>query len=83
MNVKIGFAVILPLHDFHLGGQTKVAYIKNVIKYKLLSIKNEEYKILVYLIISVNFVLFLYICLSIVVQSIVFFFYFFLFLDFS
>ena len=31
-NVKIGYAVILPFHDFHLGGQTKVAYIKTCYK---------------------------------------------------
>ena len=28
MNISIGYAVILRFHDFHLRGQTKVAYIK-------------------------------------------------------
>ena len=28
MNVNIGYAVILPFDDFHLRGQTNVAYIK-------------------------------------------------------
>ena len=28
MNINIGYAVILRFHDFHLGGQTKVAYMK-------------------------------------------------------
>ena len=27
MKINIGYAVILRFHDFHLGGQTKVAYI--------------------------------------------------------
>ena len=26
-NVNIGYAVILPIHDFHLRGQTNVAYV--------------------------------------------------------
>ena len=34
-NINIRYAVILPLHDFHLRGQTKVTYIK--ICYKTLS----------------------------------------------
>ena len=55
MNINIGYAVILPFHDFHLGGQTKVAYIKTAIKYKPLPSQNEEYKILFHLINSVNF----------------------------
>ena len=28
MNVNVGYTVILPSHDFHLWGQTNVAYIK-------------------------------------------------------
>ena len=27
MNINIGYAVILRFHDFHLGGQTKLAYL--------------------------------------------------------
>ena len=30
MNINIGYAVILRFDDFHLGGQTKVAY-KNML----------------------------------------------------
>ena len=36
MNINIGYAVILHFHDFHLGGQTKVAKTKTCYKYKLL-----------------------------------------------
>ena len=41
MNINIGYAVILRFHDFHLGGQTKVAYIK--IKHNLLSVSPDPY----------------------------------------
>ena len=43
MNINIGYAVIFSYHDFHLAGQTKVAYIKYAVNHHLSSISPDPY----------------------------------------